>query len=526
MRIFIKQFVFNNLLFVFLFPILVFAQFNQESHVEARLISEVKTVQPGASFWVATRLQMNDGWHTYWRNPGDAGLETTIEWNLPEGFTAGKINWPYPYRISEPPLMAYGYHDTIYLLNKITVDQNVNTDRVVFLKADVNWLECANVCIPGHADLKLRLEVKNEPTEINKNYSQTFARARAKLPIESNGWDFHTAIEDSVLIIEGNAPSWVNPNPGEIHFYPYKTSFINNVSEQELLTEKDRLHLEVKLADMDPQIPDTIKGILVSEAGWRGPGTEKAMEIIIPLSDKLEHGGSSGSGVSSLWLAILFSFIGGVILNLMPCVLPVLSIKIMGFVNQAHEEHSKSWQHGAVFTLGVLISFWVLAAIILILKRFRRIIFERCNRYDSSYALYGAVYGTRPGIRINPARICIPAYLHFYRARYVCSLCAADVNSGIVKICSQTGAMDGINEAVYGIFTRCYGYLAVVGTWYPGRFKCGCTGAFCPAGYKHRGMDIRPVGTFGNAFKNKNSINCSCRSLDYKRQCVCLSKRG
>ena len=364
--IFIHLHIISLIILLFI-PIGLFAQWDKESHVDAKLISEVKTAQPGASFWVAARLQMNDGWHTYWRNPGDSGLETTIDWKLPEGFSVGEINWPYPERISEPPLVIYGYHDVIYLLAKITIDKSVPVDQVVFLKAKVSWLECEAVCIPGGADIKVRLEIKNEPIQINDHYVETFADARSQLPIASEGWTLQTAIQDNSLLIQAEAPSWFNDTLEEVLFFPYSTNFINNVTEQTLTKEKNFYQLKVNLAKLDPQIPDTVKGILVTESGWRGTGSEHAMEIIVPLSGSLS-GGVSSSGLSSIWLALLFSFLGGIILNLMPCVLPVLSIKIMGFINQAHEEHSKSWQHGIIFTLGVLVSFWALAAILLILK--------------------------------------------------------------------------------------------------------------------------------------------------------------
>lgn len=357
------------LIILTIIPCSLYAQWDQqELHVDARLVSEVNTIQPGASFWVTIRLQMNDGWHTYWRNPGDAGLETTIKWQLPEGFNVGELNWPYPYRISEPPLMAYGYHDTIYLLTEFKVDQSVKTDQVVFLKAYVSWLECADVCIPGNANLKVRLEVKDAPMEINEHYIETFAKARAHLPITSEGWNLQAAVDGNRLTIQAAAPEWLKHNLGEINFYPYKASFINNVAEQKVTKQDNQFQMNIELAKMDPQIPDTVKGVLVSENGWRGPDSERAMEVIIPLSEDIRAVSTSSSELSNIWLALLFSFIGGIILNLMPCVLPVLSIKIMGLVNQAHEKHSKSWQHGGIFTLGVLVSFWILAGIILILK--------------------------------------------------------------------------------------------------------------------------------------------------------------
>jgi thiol:disulfide interchange protein/DsbC/DsbD-like thiol-disulfide interchange protein len=346
----------------------VFAQFDRESHVDARLISEVKSVKPGSSFWVAVQLTMNEGWHTYWRNPGDSGLETQISWQLPDGFTAGEIKWPYPERIIEEPLVIYGYHNTIYLLSEISVDKTVPVGEPVFLKANVSWLECAEVCIPGDADVKVRVEVKNTQPELNEHLLETFSNARAELPILPGEWKITAAVRDGMLTIQAAAPEWYKGDTGSIWFFPYKTDLIENTAEQ--MTKKDGsvYHISIPLASMDPQIPDTLRGILLSEKGWRGPGSEKAMEILTTLSQKLQTPAGSSAGLTSIWLAVLFSFLGGMILNLMPCVLPVLSIKIMGFVKQANEEHSKSWQHGVVFTLGVLISFWVLAILLLIFK--------------------------------------------------------------------------------------------------------------------------------------------------------------
>ena len=359
-----------SLITLFLIPYSLFAQWDQqESHVDAQLLSEVKIVQPGGSFWVAVQLQMQDGWHTYWRNPGDSGLETTIDWELPEGFSASEINWPYPERIAEPPMVIYGYHDTIYLLTKISVNKDVAADQSVFLKAKISWLECEAVCIPGGAEIEVGLEVKNERMQINEKYTEIFANAHALLPIGSDGWKLQAVIEKNSLLIQAEAPTWFTGKPQKILFFPYSTNFINNVAEQTLSEQNRQFQLKIELAKMKPQIPDTIKGILVSESGWRGEGSEHAMEVIIPVSENLSSSaGIPLSGLNSVWLALLFSFLGGIILNLMPCVLPVLSIKIMGFVNQAHEERNKSWQHGMVFTLGVLVSFWVLAGVLLILK--------------------------------------------------------------------------------------------------------------------------------------------------------------
>ncbi len=343
------------------------AQFGEASHVSASLISEVTSVQPGQSFWVAVRLNLDKGWHVYWRNPGDTGLETTIDWQLPEGFTAGEIKYPYPERIVEDPLVTYGYHGEIYLLNKIEVDPSVNADQTVTLKGLVSWLECETVCIPGEAQVTVQLPVKDATPQADEKWVRTFADARADLPLEKSDWQVSATTDEGQLIIQAVAPDWYKDALGKIYFFPYQTDIIQYAAKQINESSGGKYQITIPLRQQ-PQIPDTLKGVLVSENGWRGPGSEKAIEMITPVSSELTSVAGGGSELSSIWLAILFSFIGGIILNLMPCVLPVLSIKIMGFVNQAHDAQSQPWKHGIVFMFGVLISFWVLAAALLILK--------------------------------------------------------------------------------------------------------------------------------------------------------------
>ena len=355
-------------IFLLLFAGPTLAQFDQPSRVQTELISEVQSVSPGSSFWVAVRMTMDDHWHTYWRNPGDSGLETTIDWDLPEGFSAGLIHWPYPERIEEPPLTVFGYHHTIYLLTEISVDAGVKTGQDVMIKATVHWLECADVCVPGQADPQYRLKVKEGAAEINPDHLQTFSEARSQLPLTQGEWKVHAALNDKHVVFALEPPDWYQDEINTLHFFPYQGEWINNTDEQRLGRRGNLYELKVDLAKLNPQIPDTITGILVNDSGWRGSGSERAMQIEITDFNESPILRGSADALTSVWLAILFSFLGGIILNLMPCVLPVLSIKLMGFINQAHEEHSKSWQHGVFFTLGVLVSFWALAAILLILK--------------------------------------------------------------------------------------------------------------------------------------------------------------
>jgi len=163
------------------------------------------------------------------------------------------------------------------------------------------------------------------------------------------------------ITIEAQAPQWLKKAVTQAEFYPYQADLVQyNVPEQ-FEQQGNGFRLQITLKEGAP-IPDTLRGILVSTDGWRGAGSEQSVEIAVPV------GAKTTSGLGSIWWAILFSFIGGIILNLMPCVLPVLSIKIMGFIKQAHDEHTASWKHGVSFTVGVLVSFLALAGLLLILK--------------------------------------------------------------------------------------------------------------------------------------------------------------
>ena len=347
----------------------LFAQMNfgGEPHTKLKLISEVTSVQPGGSFWVAAQLSMDEGWHIYWRNPGDTGLETEITWDLPQGLTASELFWPYPEKIIEEPLAVYGYHNVIYLLARIDVAKTVKPGTTVRIKAKADFLECAEVCIPGESSDAIALPVKSEVPKTDTRWVEVFAAARSKLPLEAKDWRMSAKREGNFLLIRLNPPQWFTFPFEKVTFYPYKSGIIDNVALQEIIKENGSYLLKIKLTD-NTELPDKIEGIIINEDGWRGPDSENAMEIKTVLSESLAPAAGNSEKLSSIWLAILFSFLGGIILNLMPCVLPVLSIKIMGIINQAHDEHTQPWKHGAVFTLGVLVSFLALAGILLILK--------------------------------------------------------------------------------------------------------------------------------------------------------------
>ncbi len=341
------------------------AQFGQASHIKVKLISEAKWASPGETVWLAVEMKAQPDWHIYWRNFGDTGMETTFEFDLPKGVKAGQVQWPYPEKITAADIVSYGYSGDQYFLVPLTVDKTVKPGTVLHIKAHVGWLECADVCIPGEADVALELPVKNQPVQADEKYVQLFSDARFRIPKPLTDWKVAVKATDNAYIIQLIPPQWFKGTLKELYFYPYDTDVVKYKEEQTLKKKGSSFLLTVPKAGKASV--DTLKGVLVAEPGWRGAGSEKSAEIKVAVTKKL-LAAPKHSEISSIWLAILFSFLGGMILNLMPCVLPVLSIKIMRFVKQAQDKKAKPWKHGILFTIGVLLAFWTLAIALLILK--------------------------------------------------------------------------------------------------------------------------------------------------------------
>ncbi len=350
-----------------------FSQSLNSHHVEAGIISEVKTVQPGRPFWVAVRLETSPEWHIYWRNPGSSGYPTSIDWKLPQGFRAGPIQWPYPQRFDFEGLVIYGYEGTVYLLVRITPPTDLKPGQAIDLQADVGWLACQKVCMPGKAEVSLLLKAGNGPAQLDESSSKIFAEARSKLPIENSGWTFKAAIGNRHLRIQAVKPEWFSGAIKQMMFFPYDSSFIIQPDSAQVLGQvKDGYLLSIPLDSSKSANVSSISGVLVTDGGWRGEGSEKAVAFTAPVEKDLKVGEVTAPVTSfsfgELLLMIVFAFAGGAILNLMPCVLPVLSLKIMGFVKQAGEDGKKVLRHGMAFTIGVVVSFWILAGLLLVLR--------------------------------------------------------------------------------------------------------------------------------------------------------------
>ena len=165
-----------------------FAQEAYQAHTHVRLVSEQNAVFPGGTFWVGLDMVLDDGWHMYWQNPGDAGLSPKIKWQLPSGIKAGDIQWPYPQRLSAGPLMSFGYEHEVLLLVPVTVEGNFQSSQMLDLHARVDWLACKEECIPGRAELNLSLPLAADISEVTFNgFKGSFDQTRQDLPVMMAG---------------------------------------------------------------------------------------------------------------------------------------------------------------------------------------------------------------------------------------------------------------------------------------------------------------------------------------------------
>ncbi len=257
----------------------------RSEYVEAELVSEVESIRPGVPFHVALSLRHDPHWHTYWANPGDSGLETMLVWDLPDGFEAGDIQWPYPEFIEMAGLVTHGYERDVLLLVEITPPDNLEVGQPVRLKVRADWLECKEICLPGGADLALTLDVRDESPRPHEKWAERFTAARAELPLEDAGWTFQGTRADGVLRILALPPEWLETEIEEARFYALDPELVEYLPPQNWTRTDDGYTFELQQDPTYGHEPDRIRGVLVSEDGWRGPDSEKALFVDVHLEE-------------------------------------------------------------------------------------------------------------------------------------------------------------------------------------------------------------------------------------------------
>ena len=209
-------------------------------HVEAELVTDKAGAQPGKPTLVGLKLRMEPQWHTYWKNPGDSGLPTKIQWILPAGWKAGEIQWPYPQPLPVGPLMNYGYEDEVVLLAELTPPAGAKPGSVP-LKAKAEWLVCKDICIPEKGELDIVLPVALAEAAPNPRWQAHIERARNMLPVEAQGWKFDSALQGKSLVVRLTPPEGATALPAKIAFFPEREGLIEPAVAQKV-TRDGRAH--------------------------------------------------------------------------------------------------------------------------------------------------------------------------------------------------------------------------------------------------------------------------------------------
>lgn len=337
-------------------------------NVQVELVSEVEWVQPGTSFVLGIRQQMAPGWHTYWLNPGDSGLPTRMRWELPEGFQAEPFEWPVPEPISAPPLVSYGYEGEVMLLARVSPPATLKPGTTIRVGGRLDWLECEQACLPGRAQLDLELPVRAESPQADARLAPAFAATRARLPRDGATLAARVQTGAQIVALSFRAPQRAQ----RATFFPETQQLIEYAPAQRLLRTDEGYRLEMQPAT-NAAPAQQVQGVLVVEhdggsTAWRIVAPAEALTAALAPGQPVLPSAPASAGPSpSVLGALLLAFVGGLILNLMPCVLPVLSLKVMAFVQHAGDRRA-AWRHGAAYTVGVLASFWALAGLLLLLR--------------------------------------------------------------------------------------------------------------------------------------------------------------
>ena len=328
--------------------------------VRTELLADTNAIVPGKPFTVGLLLRIAPGWHTYWKFSGDAGLPTELKWKLPAGWKIGEVQWPIPLKTIDPgDIQTYGYVDEVLLTQEVTPPSKIENSTIK-LVADASWLVCEKICIPGSATLELELPVSTSSQPAN---TELFARYRRLLPqkwpapnVATAEWgrvgsDLRLKITSGTLANYPAVDFFALPDEGTVVGHPT----VESRNKNEILLRIPIESSGKNLSSMAGLVVFSQKPNGEDRTGWQiTTASIAATARPVPARGFLTF--------------LLFGFLGGIILNLMPCVLPVISLKIFGFIQQAGQSRQKILRSGIAFTLGIFVWFIALALLLIALK--------------------------------------------------------------------------------------------------------------------------------------------------------------
>ena len=326
--------------------------------VRVELLGESQSIAPGETLWVALRQEIRPGWHTYWLNPGDSGEPPRLEWTLPAGFTAGEMRWPHPERIRVGPAMSYGYTDEVVLPIPVTAPADLRPGTRVTLRAQASWIVCEKTCVPEEAPVSLSLPVAAGPPAPDPRGAPLIAAARRAVPTPSP-WPATFIATPEHVSLDVAAPGLTAARVAEVWFYPARWGVIEHAAPQSARLGSEGITLAVARGPLPEAVAGPIDGVLVVTERLDGGLARHALSV------RAEPRAVTVGSPSALLTAMALAFAGGLVLNLMPCVLPVLSVKALALVHHAGD---RLRGHGLAYTAGVLVCFALVAGTLLALR--------------------------------------------------------------------------------------------------------------------------------------------------------------
>jgi thiol:disulfide interchange protein DsbD len=359
-------------------------------HTQAKLILSAAAAKPGDTIWAGVDMKMEPDWHTYWKNPGAAGLATKVEWQLPHGVSAGEIQWPLPEKLPPAEVTTYGYDNEVMLLVPLTLASNLPVGPLD-LKANISWLECKDVCSPASQTVEAKLDIGSE-TKTSAN-AAAIASWKQKVPmpfdLSLTAWWEKPADGDTRSLIINFPTRRISVAVDSADLFPDARDQFEVQAATETIPDPGEIRLRKFVKKFSGDWPGDISGVFLYHAPHYGT---MAYTVKLPIAYQPPIGETissaavppappppleSRAGVSPaqtgwtpvlLWQMLLYAFVGGLILNIMPCVLPVIALKILGFVSEARSEPRRVRNLGLIYALGVLVSFLALAAVVIGVK--------------------------------------------------------------------------------------------------------------------------------------------------------------
>lgn len=328
--------------------------------VKAELLADTTAISPGKSFTVGLLLRMAPGWHTYWKFSGDAGLPTELKWKLPPGWKIGDIQWPIPLKTIDPgDIETYGYENEVLLMQEVTPPSKLDASSGK-LSTEASWLVCEKICIPGGTTLQLDLPVASTSQPAN---TDVFARYRRLLPQNPPGPDAARADwsrAGSDLRLKITSETLAKYSAVDFFPLPEQETIVGHPAVQSRNNNEIVFRVPLESA---PKDLSSMAGLVVFAQQPNGDDRAAWQIRSAPAVSASRPAPAHG-----IFMFLLFGFLGGLILNLMPCVLPVISLKIFGFVQQAGQSRQKIFRSGIAFTIGIFAWFIALAVLLIALK--------------------------------------------------------------------------------------------------------------------------------------------------------------